>query len=203
MPSPVIGLTSGIAGGKDTAASLFAQYDIERVDADEIARRITALDTPLAEEIIRHFGEEYRRRDSSLNRNKLRRRVFSARADRQWLESLLHPPIQEELKRALNKCKSPYNLLLSPLILETAQFLLCHKIIVIKIGTELQIMRACKRDKISKEEAQAIIASQMPLSEKIRKADYILDNNGTRAGLAKQVSSLHRRLLAAAKLQQI
>lgn len=195
MAKLIIGLTSGIAGGKNVAAKIFSQHGVETVDADEISHQLTALGSPFTEEIIRHFGEDYRQQDGSLNRRQLRNRIFTRPEDRQWLESLLHPPLQVKLAQLLSKCQSPYGLLVSPLILESSQSHLCHKIIVIKIAEDIQIMRACERDKISKEEARAIIATQMPLSRKIKQANYILDNNGTPQELAEQVSRLHRELI--------
>ena len=195
MSKLILGLTSGIAGGKDTAASIFTQYGIETVNADAVSHRLTSCGAPLAEKIIEYFGEEYRQEDGSINRRKLRKRVFSVAKDRQWLEALLHPPIQEELKRMLSQCQSPYSLLVSPLILETSQAALCDKVIVIKIEFEVQIMRASKRDKMNRKEVEAIIATQMPIEQKIKQADYILDNNGTQEDLARQIVELNNQLM--------
>ena len=195
MSDLIIGLTSGIAGGKGVAARFFSHHGIDHVDADKISHRLTGPGTPLAAKIISRFGEGYRKSDGSLDRKTLRNRIFTMSADRLWLENLLHPPIHTKLIRSLQKCRSPYALLVSPLILETSQHQLCDKIIVIDVKEKIQLERASTRDNMSVVQVQRILAAQIPIKEKVQQADYILENNGTKEELAEKVSDLHHNLL--------
>jgi len=196
MRKAIIGLTSSIGGGKTTAIELFSQHGIDHVDADTISHRLTAEGTPLAEKIITHFGEDYRNQDGSLNRQALRNRIFTTPSDRIWLENLLHPHIRTELVKQLEQCRGPYALLVAPLLFETSLDKICDQTMVIGLNQQIQLERVCARDHISKEQAQKILATQMPLSEKIKKANYLIENNGTKEEFAKKIQQLHYELLA-------
>jgi len=196
MRKAIIGLTSSIGGGKTTAIELFSQHGIDHVDADTISHRLTAKGTPLAEKIITRFGEDYRNQDGSLNRQALRNRIFTTPSDRIWLENLLHPHIRTELVKQLEQCRGPYALLVAPLLFETSLDKICDQTIVIGLTQQIQLERVCARDHISKEQAQKILATQMPLSEKIKKANYLIENNGTKEEFAKKIQQLHYELLA-------
>lgn len=191
----IIGLTSSIGGGKTTAIDLFSQHNIDYVDADTISHRLTAKGTPLAAKIIAHFGADYRNQDGGLNRQALRDRIFTRPADRVWLENLLHPYIRAELLRQLEKCRSPYALLVAPLLFETSLDKICDQTIVISLTEQVLLERVSVRDNISKEQAQKILAVQMTLNEKIKRADYVIENNGTKEELAEEIEQLHHQLL--------
>ncbi len=199
MSRTIVGLTSSIGGGKTTAIELFSQCGIDHVDADTISHQLTVKGTDLAEEIIAHFGEDYRNQDGSLNRQALRDRIFTIASDRIWLEKLLHPHIRTELVKQLKQCHSPYALLVAPLLFETSLYKICDQTIVIGVTQQLQLERVRSRDNISKRQAQEILAAQMPLSEKIKRADHLIENNGTKEEFAKKIQQLHYELLAKLK----
>ena len=204
---PVIGLTGGIASGKGTAAQMFAAKGIMTVDADDVSRRISHEDSEVTAKIIKHFGNSIVAEEGKVNRAALREIVFNDVKALKWLEGLLHPLIREELVQQLAKCAKhakrdasschscPYCLLVSPLLLETSQYQLCDKIIVMDVNQETQIKRACSRDNMDEKLAEQIINSQMPQQEKCNKADYLLDNNQDKQDLATQVDILHQKLL--------
>lgn len=197
----IVGLTSGIGGGKSTAVKLFSNYGINYVDADEISHHLTAPGTLLSEEIIGYFGENYRNQDGSLNRQALRKKIFTSRADRAWLENLLHPFIRAELVQQLQQYRGPYALLVAPLLFETSLDKVCNKTIVISLTEERQLERVCARDKISEKQARKILAAQMPMSDKIKRADYVIENNGSKEELAKKIAQLHHQLLKLSNLK--
>ena len=201
--SLVVGLTGGIASGKDVIARLFAAMDVPIVDADEISRRLTAAGTPGARAMIDLFGSTFALPDGRPNRSALREHVFRHPADRKRLEALLHPLVYAEMVRLLATTPpAAYTLLVSPVLLETRQRKLCNKIIAVTAQPDVQMRRAMQRDALSRAQVQRIMAAQLPEPARIAQADFVLANNGSRRALKKDVGTLHRRLLDAIRLAQ-
>ena len=196
IQSPVFGLTGGIASGKDLIAALFAELDVPIVDADEISRRLTATGTPGAEAMLDLLGRDLALPDGSPNRPALREHIFRNPEDRRRLEDLLHPLIYEEMVRLLTShAAAAYALLVSPVLLETRQKELCDKIIVVRTERQVQVQRAMQRDGLSRDQVRRIMDAQLPEPTKIKMADFVLDNDGSRYALKEAVVELHQRLL--------
>jgi len=194
----VIGLTGGIGSGKSTVGKLFAELGIELVDADQLAREVVAPHSPALKEIAGHFGEGLLLADGNLDRAALRKTVFADPAQRRWLEQLLHPLIGELLTTRLNACRSPYCILESPLLLETSQHELVDRVLVVDVSEATQLQRALLRDGSDEATIKGIIAAQMPRSERLAKADEILDNEGSPAQLLPRIKELHDKFLTLA-----
>ncbi len=193
----IVGLTGGIGSGKSTVVRLFGDLGVHWVDADDIAREVVEPGTPALEAIAGHFGDEVLLPDGSLNRPWLRQRVFSDPDERVWLEGLLHPVIREEMVRQLQPehYPLPYVLLVSPLLLETDQRNLAHKIVVVDVPESVQVERTMARDANSREQIERIMAAQMAREERRSQADAIIDNNGPLDDVERQVCELHNRFL--------
>lgn len=194
----VVGLTGGIGSGKSTVAELFREHGIFAIDADDVAREVVLPGEPALEAIRQHFGEDVIHKDGTLNRAALRERVFNDDHERQWLESLLHPRIEERLEHYLAEADSPYQLLVSPLLLETEQYRLCQHIIVVDVSQETQIQRTTARDDNDRAQVERIIATQMPRQERLAAASNVIDNDQPLEHVREAVAGLHQHLLAMA-----
>ena len=191
----IVGLTGGIGSGKSAAADLFAAKGVELVDTDVLAREVVELGTPALAAIAEHFGDEILGADGGLDRAKLRAIVFAQPAEKNWLEALLHPLIDELLRSRLASFQSSYCLLVSPLLLETEQAAHVDRILVIDIDRQGQLQRTLRRDGSSQATVEAIIDSQISREERLARADDIISNQGTLEDLARAVDQQHARYL--------
>jgi dephospho-CoA kinase len=198
----VVAITGGIGSGKTTIANQFAALGIEVVDADLIAREVVAPGTPALAAIVNHFGTEMLTEQGLLDRRALRERIFSDPAAKSWLNALLHPIIRSEMLRQCAAVSSPYCLLVVPLLVENRLTGLADRVLVIDVDEATQIERTCRRDGVSREQAQAILASQASRSERLAMADDVLDNqSGTTETIRARILALHETYLAFASQQ--
>jgi len=190
----VVGLTGGIASGKTTVADLIASEGINLVDADIVAREVVAIGSNGLKQISAHFGEQILLDDGSLNRPLLREKIFSDNANKQWLNNLLHPMIRAELLAQLAASKSAYTLLVVPLLVENNLTTLCNHVLVVDVEEQVQIDRTMARDKVSLQQANAILKSQATREQRLAAADSVVVNN-ERQQLELDVAVLHQKFL--------
>ena len=196
MSDFIVGLTGGIGSGKTTVANLFAEYGIEIVDADIIARDVVSIGSPALSHISAHFGADFIQADGQLDRVLLRKQIFSNEADKLWLNNLLHPLIRAQLIEQMQNAQSAYCLLVAPLLIENNLTMLVNRVLVVDVSESTQISRTTTRDNNSVTQVQAIITSQV--SRKIRQshADDILNNdNQLLEELKVSVANLHQHYL--------
>ena len=193
----VVGLTGGIGSGKSTVVRMFGDLGVHWVDADDVAREVVEPGTEALKSIAEHFGADILDDAGALNRAQLRTIVFENPAERQWLESLLHPIIRQELVRQLkpDDYTLPYVLLVSPLLFETDQHQLVDYSLVVDVPVEVQVERTVARDSNSIEQVKRIIGAQMPRDQRCDRADAIIDNNRPFVDVERQVHELHKRML--------
>ena len=192
----IIGLTGGIGSGKTAVSETFEKLGITVVDADLASRVVVEKGKPCLEEIAKHFGNDILNENDELNRAKLREIIFNSDSEKLWLESLLHPAIAEQIKDELNASKSPYTILVSPLLLETNQRDFCDKVLVVDVPIELQMERTTKRDGVSEDQVRSIIKSQINRDERLQLADEIILNEGSIEDLEMIVRELHEKLIS-------
>ncbi|MBY7702533.1 dephospho-CoA kinase [Vibrio harveyi] len=196
----VIGLTGGIASGKTTVANLFKQqFKIDIVDADIVAREVVEPGTPGLNAIIEHFGADIVRDDQTLDRAKLREKIFSNPEEKAWVNGLLHPMIREKMIEDLEQVTSDYALLVVPLLVENKLDSLCDRVLVVDVEPQTQISRTVKRDNVSEEQAKAILASQASREQRLALADNVVKNNPDDPDLLLQITDLHEKYLAMCK----
>ena len=196
----VIGLTGGIASGKTTVANLFKQqFKIDIVDADIVAREVVEPGTPGLNAIVEHFGADIVRDDQTLDRAKLREKIFSNPEEKAWLNGLLHPMISEKMVEDLEQVTSDYALLVVPLLVENKLDSLCDRVLVVDVDPQTQISRTVKRDNVSEEQANAILASQASREQRLALADDVVKNNPDDPDLLLQITDLHEKYLAMCK----
>ena len=174
----VIGLTGGIGSGKTAVSDKFAELGVPVIDTDQIARELVEPKQPALQAIIDRFGATCLNPDSSLNRAHLRRLIFNDPAAKKDLEAILHPRIRAEVKRRLAELSAPYCILVIPLLVETGDAYSVDRILLVDVPEEVQIARVMVRDGINHEQAARILSAQATRSERISKADDIIENSG-------------------------
>lgn len=187
----ILGLTGGIGSGKSAAAQCFSNLGIHAVDADHAARWVVEPGRPALAQIAEHFGPTVLQADGTLNRSALRGLIFENPEQRRWLEALLHPLIAQEIQSNLASARSPYAILVSPLLIESGQYKITRRVLVIDAPQPLQVERTMLRDSSSLEQVQAILNAQASREERLRHADDVLLNDRDHAWLQSEVERLH------------
>ncbi|MEQ8957804.1 MAG: dephospho-CoA kinase [Coleofasciculus sp. C2-GNP5-27] len=184
----IIGLTGGIGTGKTTVSNYLADtYQLPILDADIYARDAVRPGSPVLNRIITRYGSEVQLADGTLNRKRLGEIVFPNPKERQWLEQQIHPYVRDRIESQLNILESPTVVLVIPLLFEANMTDLVTEIWVVSCPQDQQIQRIRERDRLSVEQAQSRLDSQLPLAEKVARADVVLDNSSTRDSLLQQV----------------
>lgn len=192
-----LGLTGGIATGKTTISNYLKSIDIPVLDADEYARKVVEPGTPGLDEITNTFGEQVLRADGSLNRKLLGQIVFNDSSARQTLNDITHPRIQQMMADELHRLAEqqiPLVILDIPLLLENKNVAGADAVMVVTIPESLQLTRLMQRNNLTEKEAQSRISSQMPLVEKEKLADFVIDNSGTISSTQKQVEKVIQKI---------
>lgn len=186
-----IGLTGGIACGKSTVASMFVKRGAVLIDADQIAREVVLPGAPALALVAERFGPGVLRADGSLNRKALGDIVFADAAARKELEGLLHPRIRALMRERMeaSERRKPDKLVVVdvPLLFESKLEGMFEETLLVYIPRELQLVRLQARDGLSLEQAESRLAAQMPIEDKRRLADAMIDNSGTIAETERQV----------------
>ncbi|PZP23350.1 MULTISPECIES: dephospho-CoA kinase [Pseudomonas] len=187
----ILGLTGGIGSGKSAVAEHFVDLGVHLIDADHAARWVVEPGRPALARIAEHFGPTVLQADGTLDRGALRSKVFQDAEQRRWLESLLHPLIGEEIVSYLAQARSPYAILVSPLLIESGQHRLTQRVLVVDAPEQLQLQRTMSRDKASEEQVRAILQAQAHREERLRHADDVLINDRDLPWLRSEVERLH------------
>ena len=191
------GLTGGVATGKSTVGKMFAALGAKVICADQLSRKLCEVGQVGWQKVKDAFGAAILNPDQSLNRQKLSDLVFSNAKKRKKLEAILHPFIMEEAqKQTRTYFDQGQGLVMieAALLIEAGYASDFHGLIVVTCRPEQQIERLCARQAISKEKAQKMIAAQMPLAEKEKKATFILDNSGDLSATQAQVQIVYDKI---------
>jgi dephospho-CoA kinase len=190
---PAIGITGGISTGKSTFCECLREVvpTAKFFNADEAAHVLLAL-SEVQREIRAEFDSDVFSSDGELNRANLRAIVFGDATKKRALEQILHPRIRRQWKTEAKPHRNSPNFFFAdiPLLYETGGESLCERVVVVACSPKVQLGRLKKRMSITAVEARKMIKSQMPLEEKIRRADHVVWNNGDRATLYEQTRSL-------------
>ena len=190
---PAIGITGGISTGKSTFCDCLREIipAAKFFDADVAARSLSKL-PEVKQEILGQFGREVFSPEGDLNRAKLRAIVFADAAKRRSLEQILHPRIRRQWMAQAERHRNSPDFFFAdiPLLYETGNETLCERVAVVACSHKMQLDRLVKRISLTGSEAEQMINSQMPLEEKIKRAEHVVWNNGDRATLMEQAKSL-------------
>lgn len=202
-----IGLTGGIATGKSYILSVLGELGCDVIDADAVARQVVEPGQPAFEKIVAHFGREILDAGGAIDRAKLGGIVFADKAERDKLNSIVHPRVYETQAKWLADlaARNPQAIAVvdAALMIETGSYRRFDKVIVAWCDPQLQLERLMARNNLSRDEAAARIAAQMPAEEKLKYADYSIETSNGFEETQRQVESLYaklRRLLPATPL---
>lgn len=192
----VLGVTGGIGTGKTTVSSIFREFGAEVVDADEIAHELLGPGREGAEKVREQFGHQFLDDDGGVRRDELGKVVFADEGSRRRLEAALHPLIIGEIRRRLQSFKQRPDsgrlvvVVDAPVLLEADARDLVDRVVVVWTRQSTQKGRLNAKGGLTEAEAEARIASQMSLDEKVRLADFVVDNDGDIESTKRQVAEI-------------
>lgn len=194
-----VGLTGSIGVGKSFVASVFEELGCHVLDADQTAREVVLPGTPGLKALTQAFGEEILNPDGTLNRKQLGALVFADEGQRQRLNHILHPFIIARQDEILNEWEKDdpqgIGIVDAALMIESGGYRRFDKLIVVHCRPEVQLERLMLRDKLSRDEAQRRIDSQMPQEEKQKFADYLIDTSDGFELTREQTIKVYKDLL--------
>lgn len=193
-----VGLTGGIASGKSQAARIFKKLGAYLIDADELAREAVRPGRPALTKIVEAFGKDVLHPDQTLNRAKLGRLIFDHPEKRARLDSIVHPCVfsEEERLRTEIARKDPKAVIVfdAALLIETGAYRYMDKIILVTVDRQEQISRIMKRDGLAQDAAVKRVEAQMPVAQKERVADYVIDGGGSLDSLERRIRKIYKEL---------
>lgn len=193
----VIGLTGGIASGKSKVAAILQQLGAPVVDADVLARQVVEPGSPALAEIAARFGPDILDSSGGLDRKKLGALVFADDQARRDLERIIHPRIAKAGRDAIARHAAQGAQIViyeAALLVENQAHAWLDGLIVVSVPPALQLERLMARDHLDRASAEARLAAQLPLADKVAVADHVIDNSGTLEQTRAQVSELWERL---------
>lgn len=194
----LIGLTGSIATGKSTIAKMFKDMGFYVIDADEIAHSVYKKGERAYFEIIKTFGESILGENGEINRKKLGKLVLNDKEKLSLLEKIVHPAVEQKRLGILEMIKkeNPHAFVIYdvPLLFEKNLKSMFDCVILVYVPQEVQIKRLMERDHISKNEALKKLSLQLPIDEKRKLADIVIDNSKTLAETRKQVESIAEKI---------
>jgi dephospho-CoA kinase len=195
----LVGLTGGLATGKSTVSQILTELGCVVLDADGLAREVVEPGQPALAAIVAEFGREVLASDGTLDRKRLGAVVFADPARRRRLEAIIHPAIRERFAARLAALEADgfEGLVVwdAPVLIESGGHQGMDRLVVVIADAAVQRTRALSRDG-DPADAERKIASQMPLADKARLADYVIDNSGDRAATEARTREVHAALLA-------
>lgn len=193
-----VGLTGGIATGKSFVLSVLRELGCEVMDADQTAREVVESGQPAFNEIVAHFGQEVVGEDGKLNRGKLGAIIFNNPAEREKLNSIVHPRVFEAQARWMVEVerRNPQAIVVidAALMIETGSYRRFDQIVVVHCEPDIQLQRLMERNNLTQEEAMARISSQMPSAEKLKFADFAINTSLGFDDTRRQIESLYEQL---------
>ena len=194
----LVGLTGGIATGKSTVSDILQSLGAIVLDADVLAREVVEPDQPALATIVREFGREVLQADGRLDRKRLAAVVFAHPERRRRLEAITHPAIRERFQARLAGLEAEgYEGLVfwdAPVMIEAGGHRAMDRLVVVVADETTQRARAISRDGDAAD-VERRIANQLPLAEKVKLADYVIDNSGDRAATEARTREVHAALL--------
>jgi len=195
-----VGLTGGIACGKSYTLKELQRHGAYTIDADAIVHQLMLPGHPGYHKVVEAFGTEFLNSDSYIDRRKLANLVFSDPAARQKLNEIIHPLVFAEEKRQVEEAeliqrRTPMVVVDAALMIEAGSYRNYDVILMVYARPEVQLMRLMLRDQLDAEDALKRIASQMALLEKIKYADYVIENSGKLSNTSEQVTHTFRDLV--------
>jgi dephospho-CoA kinase len=200
-PHPIlkVGLTGGIASGKSTVATFLRELGAFIVDADQVARQVIKRGEEAHREVVERFGPGILDDEGEIDREKLAEIVFSDPEARSDLNGIVHPRVREEAARRFERCadagESRLAVYDAALLVETGVYREMDKLIVVSCRTGIQVERLILRGSMGAEQAEARIAAQASIEEKLAAADYVIETDGSLDETRRQTEWVYAGLL--------
>ena len=191
----IIGLTGGIGSGKSAAADYFIDLGIDVIDADIVAKNALSINSDGYDSFVKDFGEEFLNDNKEINRELLRKEIFSDEIKKKRLENIVHPNVRSNISDFINNSQSPYCIIMVPLIFETNSSKNYDRILVIDCDVETQIQRSALRDNQSIKEIKKIIHLQASRDQRLSIADDVISNISTLTNLKAEILKLHDKYM--------
>jgi dephospho-CoA kinase len=193
MNQRLIGLTGGIATGKTTVSNYLGdRYGLPILDADVYAKEAVKIDSPIFQKIIQRYGSDIQLENRALNRTKLGDIIFNDTEEKNWLEAQIHPYVRKRFQEVIDSLDKQIIVLSIPLLIEANLTHLVSEIWVVFCDYEQQIERLQQRNHLTEQQAIARIKNQLPLAEKIARADVVLDNSDGLDFLHQQIDQIFK-----------
>ena len=192
-----VALTGGIATGKSHVRAEFERLGVPTIDSDTLAREAVAAGTSGLDAVVRRFGAGILDPSGVLDRHKLADIVFADPVARKDLEAIIHPAVREATSRffaALDPGNHAFAIADIPLLYEVGRDKDFDVVIVVAVDPQTQLKRVMQRDGLTESEARQRIAAQLPIDEKVKKADYVIRTDGTVDETSRQVASVRSHL---------
>jgi dephospho-CoA kinase len=192
-----IALTGGIGTGKSHVRAVFAALGVPTIDADTLARDVVAHGTPGFDAVVATFGRGILTPDGDLDRRALGALVFADNSKRRDLEAILHPAIRAAIDQwfaSLDKDAHTLAIADIPLLYEVGLDTEYDEVIVTACTPQTQMKRIMARDNLDAADVQRRLDAQMPIDEKVKRATYVIDTNGSLVQTNAQVHALYRKL---------
>ena len=198
----LVGLTGGIASGKSLVTRVLRDLGAHVIDADRIVHDLLSNGQDVHREVAEHFGKDILLPDGTVNRRKLGEIVFNDPVQRTWLNQCIHPRVFEAYQAKVHHLRErrPEAIVVldAALLIETGYHKKMDVVIVVSADEEHQVQRLMERDRFTREQALARIRSQMPLAEKRKAADHVIENTGTREETERRTREVFAKLKSAA-----
>jgi dephospho-CoA kinase len=195
----LFGLTGGIASGKSAVAARLRERGVPVIDADQLAREVVAPGSEGLAAVVERFGRDVLTEDGALDRKKVAAIVFADEEQRRALNAIVHPRISALTMEAASRLRDqgePLACYEAALIVENGVADAFRPLVVVSAPEDVQVARACKRDGASPDEARARIRAQMPLEEKVKIADFVIDNTGSLDDLRRRTDEVLAEICA-------
>ena len=193
-----VGLTGGLASGKSFVGEALADLGCYLIEADQLGHQVLLPDGEAYAGVVREFGPDILDREGFIDRKKLGALVFGNPELLEKLNRLVHPPVGERQARMIAEIaqREPQAIVVvaAAILVETGSYRRFDRLIVVTCTLEQQIERAMKRGPYSREEVVARLNRQLPLEEKVRLADYVIDTSGTKENTLEQVRAVYNSL---------
>ncbi|HJN56484.1 MAG: dephospho-CoA kinase [Candidatus Woesearchaeota archaeon] len=199
----ILGITGSFGSGKSTVADIFKRYGFKVINADKLYSKLSSPNSSIYNKIKKEFGDVVIKKNRFIDREKLKKIIFSDSKRLKKLNSITHPVIIKEIKKEISQIKKSNKktsiikennnikiIIDAPLLIEANATGLVDKIVVVKCEKKEQIKRILKKRKYTKIEIDNIVKSQMPLREKLKYADFVVDNSKSMKEAEKQIVNI-------------
>ncbi|EKP14538.1 dephospho-CoA kinase [Leptospira borgpetersenii serovar Mini str. 201000851] len=192
----LVGITGMIGGGKSTVVKILEELGGFGISADRLAKRYTEIDSPILPELVGLLGKGILDSEGKPDRKKISDIVFNDAEKLAGLNRLIHPKVREDFQKILKtQARGKIVIWEVPLLFETDAYTLCNATVAVDSDPEESILRTISRDRLKKEDVLARISSQLPITEKLKRADYIIRNKGNLETLKEECKNLYSTLL--------